>query len=117
MVAARYPKVLFFCAGMTPTDDDYKAAAEYGPGVVFRNGTQYHDGEPLEQCAQAVGPAVPKAYREAYNNKSGKLKEARAVEVSRGAPAVSKASTSEPIVEVAEQSNGGWATGKASSGK
>lgn len=117
MVAARYPKVLYFLVGMNPTDDDIKAAAEYGPGVVFRNGSQYHDGEPLENCAQAVGPCVPKAYKEAFNAKAGAAKSARADEVSRGANATSKVTTGEVVVDQPTRNSGGWGTGRGTAGK
>jgi hypothetical protein len=62
----RYPRILFFVDGPTPTEDQMKAAAEYGPGVSFRNARLIKEDAPLEDCDGVAGEAIPPMYADAF---------------------------------------------------
>lgn len=63
----RPPKVLYFIAGMRPTQAVLDDAAKYGPGVAFRNASLIVPEGPIEDC-DAVAGAVPDNYAAALPN-------------------------------------------------
>lgn len=99
-MAAKYDRVLYFIAGNKPSEKDLTDAAQYGPGVMFRNANFTPDTGPLENCDKVAGPAIPQRYKDAFNKKGGREKFANDIE--RGKPASSKADNS-----------GGWGTARA----
>lgn len=64
----RFPRVLFFTAGMVPTEDDYADAVRFRPNVGFRNGSAVAalPMSPLEECDAVAGPAIPPRYAGVY---------------------------------------------------
>lgn len=54
------PKILYFLAGMVPTQDERDDAAQYGP-VMFRNRNYVSSTHSLEPCDFVAG-AVPSLY-------------------------------------------------------
>jgi hypothetical protein len=70
--ASRAPVVLFFLAGMVPTDDERDEAAKYGPGVKFRNSLMVNNDtstSAVEECDFVAGK-VPERYAAVYRNVS-----------------------------------------------
>lgn len=64
----RVPRVLFFTAGMVPSEDDYADAAKFHPNVAFRNAAQVSamPMSPLEECDAVAGGHIPERYRKVY---------------------------------------------------
>ncbi len=79
----RLPLVLFFHAGMNPTDEDREKVAGIGARVGFRNAHQVSDVafSPLEEC-DAVAGAVPARYAKTYPNVDGVIAEGRLLRMS-----------------------------------
>lgn len=63
----RFPRVLFFTAGMTPTPEEYQTASKFAPNYAFRNASQVAavPHSPIEEC-DAVAGAVPGRYAAVY---------------------------------------------------
>lgn len=68
----RIPNVLFFTAGMVPTDAELDEIAKYRPNVRIRNATMVAalPFDSLESC-DAVAGAVPDRYAKVYPDVSG----------------------------------------------
>lgn len=59
-----FPRILFFIAGATPTDDEFEAAQKYLPNMAFRNAAFVPPDATvgsLEQCDGVAG-LVPEIY-------------------------------------------------------
>jgi hypothetical protein len=69
----RVPRVLYFIAGMVPTDEQKNDAARFGPNVGIRNALQVATlaMSPLEECDAVAGPDVPDRYAKVYPNVQG----------------------------------------------
>lgn len=67
-MASLFPKVLYFIAGTTPTQDQTDEADAFGPGVAFRNATLIHPDGPIEDADAVAGPNIPENYAEALPN-------------------------------------------------
>lgn len=70
--ANRVPRILFFIAGMVPTDEQKDDIARFGPNASFRNADQVGAiaMSPLEECDAVAGPAIPERYSNVYPNVS-----------------------------------------------
>ena len=68
-VGNRIPKLLYFIAGMVPTDREIEDASRFGVTVGMRNRTQVSDVamSTLEEC-DAVAGDVPARYAKTYPN-------------------------------------------------
>lgn len=66
----RVPRVLFFTAGMVPTEDDYSDAEKFLPNMAFRNAAQVSamPFSPLEECDAVAGSVIPERYLKVYPN-------------------------------------------------
>jgi hypothetical protein len=60
----KYPKILFFINGTTPSKKEVALAATFGPNVSFRN-AKLIGAEAMEFC-EAVTGAVPEKYASKY---------------------------------------------------
>lgn len=68
----RVPRILFFIAGMVPTDEQKDDISRFGPNASFRNADQVGSiaMSPLEECDAVAGPAIPERYANVYPNVS-----------------------------------------------
>lgn len=59
----KMPKILFFIAGMAPTEEESTAIAEIGM-VGARNVSMINDDDNPEKCDAVAGDKIPKAYED-----------------------------------------------------
>lgn len=99
------PKTIYFTNGHA-TEEDYAAADEIGPGVVFRRSDLIVEGDPLE-AFDAVAGDVPPAYQAAADAKAGLPPAPEAPKVDPGA--VPPGSPVKPPAKPAGgDAGGGW---------
>lgn len=80
----KYPRILFFVAGVMPTEEDFAAAEKLGPNVSFRNASAVPNDGALEKCDGVAGK-VPARYAEAFPTAEEAIAEYEAEKEARAA--------------------------------
>src|SRR3954468_17682989 len=98
--------ILYFGNGGNPSPEDEALIRELGSGVRVRNAKFISDDDALEMANAVAGPAIPQAYRDAYQTVGGA--NARADQLARGArpqyvaPAVGVPTADTPVFQQPE---------------